>query len=176
MYPLIRLAKEVFLNRRRDRLALGETHVAYMRVRPWDIDVFLDLNNGRILTLMDLGRFGFFVRMGILKVLKEHGWYGTVAGSVVRYRRRITVFQRLELRTRVLGWDDRFTYFEQAFWRGPDCCAHAVVRTAITTGKGIVPSVEVAKSMGYGEISPPLPDWVADWAAAETKRSWPPER
>lgn len=176
MYPIVRLTKEVILNRRRDPISLGDTHVTYLRAWPWDIDVFLDLNNGRILTLMDLGRFGFFVRQGILRVLKDRGWYGTVAGTVVRYRRRITVFQRLELRTRVIGWDGRFTYFEQAFWRGDECCAHAVVRTAITSGKGIVPTDQVAEAMGYAAISPALPDWIADWAAAEMKRPWPPER
>lgn len=176
MYPFTRLAKEIFINRNRGPLAVGEVHVTRLRAWPFDIDPFLDLNNGRILTLMDLGRMGFFVRMGILKVLKERGWYGTVAGSAVRYRRRITAMQKLELRTRVIGWDDRFIYFDQAFWRGDECCAHAIVRTAITTGKGIVPTSEVAEAMGYDPVSPPLPDWVASWDGAERDRPWPPER
>ena len=176
MYPIFRLAKEVMLNSRRDPIELGETHVTYFRVWPLDIDTFMELNNGRILTLMDLGRMGFFVRMGIPKQLKERGWYGTVAGTVVRYRRRVTVWQKLELRTRVIGWDEKFTYFDQAIWRGDECCAHAVVRTAITTGKGIVPSVQVADAFGYEPASPDLPDWVKSWDAAEQQRPWPPER
>ncbi len=174
MYPMIRFAKEVLLNLRAQPIAVGDIHRAYMRTWPWDIDIFLDLNNGRILTLMDLGRFGFFVRNRITRVLKKNGWYGTVAGSVIRYRRRITVFQRLELRTRVLGWDERFTYFDQSFWRGDECCAHVVVRTAITSGKGIVPSEDVARALGLGAESPALPDWVTAWDAAEQQRPWPP--
>ncbi|MDJ0638528.1 MAG: acyl-CoA thioesterase [Paracoccaceae bacterium] len=176
MYPVIRLLKETYVNRRRAPLAVGETHVTHMRAWPWDIDIFLDLNNGRILTLMDLGRFGLFVRIGILKVMKERGWYGTVAGSAVRYRRRITVMQKLELRTKVIGWDDRFTYFDQSFWQGDTCCTQAIIRTAITTGKGIIPTSEVAQAMGFAPESPPLPDWVAAWAKAERERTWPPER
>ncbi len=174
MYPFVRLAKEVLRNYRRDPLPVGEVHVTHLSVWPWDIDMFMELNNGRILSLMDIGRHGFFVRSGILKALKTNGWYGTVAGTAVRYRRRITLGQKLELRTRVLGWDDRFTYFDQSFWRGDECCVHTVIRTAITTGKGIVPSYEIAEALGYDPVSPPLPDWVAGWAAAEKDRPWPP--
>lgn len=176
MYPFVRLAKEVALNRSRPPLAMGDVHVTHLRAWPFDIDPFLDLNNGRILTLMDLGRTGYFVRLGIPKILKEKGWYGTVAGSAVRYRKRITAMQKLELRTRVIGWDRRFIYFDQAFWRGGECCAHAVIRTAITTGKGIVPTSEIAGAMGYDPVSPPLPAWILAWDAAEQDRPWPPER
>ena len=176
MYPFARLAKEILLNRRRGPLAPGEAHVTHLRAWPIDIDPFLDLNNGRILTLMDLGRMGFFVRMRIPQVLKARGWYGTVAGSAVRYRRRITAMQKLELRTKLIGWDDRFIYFDQAFWRGDECCAHAVVRTAITTGRGFVPTGEVATAMGFHAESPPLPAWIAAWDGAEGDRPWPPAR
>lgn len=176
MYPVVRLAKQMWLNRNADPVAVGEDHVIPLLAWPWDIDVFLDLNNGRVLTLFDLGRFGLFQRMGVLKTLKSRGWYGTVAGTVIRYRKRITVFQKLELRTRVIGWDDRFTYFEQAFWRGEDCMAHAVIRTAITSGRGIVPTAEVTEALGLGPDSPPLPDWIAHWTQAENARPWPPER
>ena len=174
MYPFGRLALEMARNWRRNPLAVGEVHVTHLRVWPWDIDMMMELDNGRILSLMDLGRHGFFIRSGILKALKTKGWYGTVAGSAVRYRHRITLGQKLELRTRVIGWDARFVYFDQAFWRGQECCAHVVLRTAITTGKGIVPTGEIAEVLGYDPVSPSLPDWVAAWADAETQRSWPP--
>ncbi len=175
MYPFLRLAKELVSNRARPELSLGDTHVSHVRVWPLDIDPFMELNNGRILTVMDLGRFGTLQRMSVPRLLKDNGWYGTVAGSVVRYRRRVTVFQKLEIRTRILGWDARFIYFEQALWRKGECCAHAVVRIAVTGGKGIVPTSVIAEAFGFPQESPPLPDWVADWAAAETARPWPPE-
>ena len=174
MYPVVRLTNEIIRNRKAGPVALGETHLTNIRVWPWDIDVFFDLNNGRILTLMDLGRFGYFARNRVIPTLKKKGWYGTVAGSVIRYRRRITMFQRLELRTRVLGWDARFTYFDQGFWHKDQCCAHAVVRTAITDGKGIVPSKDVAELLGFHSDSPALPDWVRAWDGAEQQRPWPP--
>ncbi|MEM6384951.1 MAG: thioesterase family protein [Pseudomonadota bacterium] len=175
MYPVFRMAKELIRNRNTEELALGDTHVCTMRVRPWDIDPFLELNNGRILTLFDLGRFGLLQRMNMPKMLRQNGWYGAVGGSVVRYRRRITVFQKLELRTRVIGWDDRFTYIEQAFWRGSECCAHAIVRIVVTSGKGIVPTADLAAAFNFPVDSPALPDWVRRWSEAEANRTWPPD-
>jgi len=175
MYPFVRMAKELFQNRNAPVLALGDTHVSDIFIWPWDIDPFMELNNGRVLTLLDLGRFGLLQRLKVPRLLKDNGWYGTVAGSVVRYRRRITVFQRLELRTRILGWDARFIYIEQALWRKSECCAHAVVRIAISGGNGIIPTEEIAHAFEFPPESPELPSWVSAWAEAETNRTWPPE-
>lgn len=174
MYPFLRALKEIVVARRSLRLETGNWHVTQLIVWPWDIDMFRDLNNGRVLTLFDIGRIGLFVRMGFFGTMKENGWYGTVAGTAVRYRRRITIFQKLELRTRIIGWDARFIYFEQGFWRGGDCAAHAVVRTAVTAGKGIVPPSEAVRAAGLPEASPVLPDWVRAWSEAEQLRPWPP--
>ena len=104
----------------------------------------------------------------------QHYWFKTIAGTAIRYRRRITLFQRLEMRTRVSGWDDRFTYVEQSLWRKGDGCAQAVLRTALTTGKGIVPPSEFAEVLDMPEQSPALPAWVQRWSEAEAERPWPP--
>lgn len=174
MYPIIRLAKEFIVHRNAGALSLGDTHVSKITCMPWDIDVFMEMNNGRVLTLFDLGRFILFKRLGIMSEMKARKWTGTIAGTAIRYRRRITLFQRLELRSRVLGWDDRFTYVEQSLWRGDECCAHAVLRTALTAGRGIIPPRECVEALGLPTASPELPDWVQAWTKAERERPWPP--
>jgi hypothetical protein len=70
---------------------------------PLDADMFWEMNNGRILTFYDLGRFGLAQRIGLMRTLRDRGWGLVVAGSSVRYRARIRPFQRFELRTRLLG-------------------------------------------------------------------------
>ena len=40
--------------------------------------------------------------------------------------------------------------------------------------KGIVPPAQVVRAMGQDIVSPPLPDWVQAWIAAEGARPWPP--
>ena len=50
MYPWFRMAKELW-KFRKTRLGPFETHVSTHRCWPWDIDPFMELNNGRTLTL-----------------------------------------------------------------------------------------------------------------------------
>ena len=70
MYPVIRMAKEFWVNRRAPTLTFGEFHVSHHRCWPWDLDLWLELNNGRALTLYDLGRLVLFKRTGLLSLLK----------------------------------------------------------------------------------------------------------
>jgi acyl-CoA thioesterase FadM len=174
MYPAIRLAKEFIRHRNAPKLAVGETHVTTLICWPWDIDVFMELNNGRTLTLYDLGRTVMYRRLGVMDAMKRKRWGGTVAGATVRYRARVRAFQKVELRTTMIGWDDRFNYVVQSMWRGDTCTSQALLRMAVTDKDGLVPAARVAEALDFPLQSPPLPDWVTAWVKAEGQRPWPP--
>ena len=176
MYPYVRLAKELWKFRNAPPLGILEPHISNHRIWPWDLDPWRELNNGRTLTLFDLGRIPMSVRMGFDKVAKAKGWGITVAGNSTRYRRRVTLFQQVTQISRVVGWDDRFTYLEQSFWRGDDCTSHMLLRSAFTSKTGIVPPAEVLAALGQPVQSPALPDWISHWIAADQQRIWPPQR
>ncbi|MCT4557752.1 MAG: thioesterase family protein [Pelagimonas sp.] len=178
MYPFIRMIKEVVKARRQPPMSLLETHVSHLMCWPWDLDIWMELNNGRTLTIYDLGRIPLAQRTGLVEILRDHKWGLTVAGSVVRYRKRVRMFDKLTTYSRTLGWDARFVYLEQSMWnsRG-DCTSHAVYRTAVTDKNGIVTPDRVMGAMNLTDLkSPDLPDWVQDWIKAEDKRPWPPEK
>jgi acyl-CoA thioesterase FadM len=174
MYPYLRMAKEMWKFRKAPPLGIFEAHVSTHRIWPWDLDPWRELNNGRTLTLFDLGRIPMAVRMGFEKVARETGWGITIAGNTTRYRRRVTVFQRLTQVSRVLGWDDRFVYLEQSFWRGNDCTASMLARSAFISKAGIVSPADFLTAIGQPVESPALPDWVVGWIAADGIRQWPP--
>jgi acyl-CoA thioesterase FadM len=174
MYPFFRFAKEMIKFRNAPPLGICDTHVSHHRCWPWDLDPWIELNNGRTLTLYDLGRIPMAVRTGLAGILREKGWGITVAGNTTRYRRRIRAFERFELRSRCIGWDARFFYIEQAMWKGTDCANHILIRSAMTSAQGIVPPADVLRAMGKDEKSPALPDWVTAWIEADAKRVWPP--
>ena len=175
MYPFLRLAKELYLARRQPPLGLFDTHVSHHMCWPWDLDGFLELNNGRILTLYDLGRLPLAARAGLVGALRRNRWGLTMAGAVVRYRRRVRLFERFETRSRAVCWDARFIYIEQSMWTSDGACAsHVVYRAAATDRNGIVAPDRVLKAMGRSEASPPMPAWLAAWVAAEDLRPWPP--
>lgn len=174
MYPAIRLVTTLRHARRAGPLTMFDTDAHDLTCRPWDADMFLEMNNGRILTLYDLGRFHLSVRIGLWDLLREHDWGLVVAGSSVRYRARIRPFQRFTLKTRLLGWDHRFFYLEQGMYRGETCCNHALLRTGVTEKGRLAPIPDIARAMGVPPDATDLPDWVTAWAAADATRPWPP--
>lgn len=175
MFPFFRLGKELIIHRNAPELSIGKEHISRHMCMPWDLDMFLELNNGRTLSFFDLGRLVLAKRIGMFRVLKREGWGSSMAGACVRYRRRVTVFNVVEMRSRFIGWDARFAYMEQSMWhKNGDCANHAVYRVAMTDKNGIVSMDRVARAMGYDEISPPLPEWVRRWIAMEDARLWPP--
>lgn len=176
MYPFLRMFKVMALARRQPALGIFDTHVSHLRCWPWDLDPWIELNNGRTLTLYDLGRLPLSRRTGFERLLREKGWGLTVAGSTTRYRRRVTMFMRLTMHSRCVGWDGRFVYMEQSMWNGEECTSHVLIRSAIVSKSGIVPPAEMAVALGVAPESPALPDWVKAWTQAEATRPWPPER
>jgi len=166
----------MMLARRMAPLDLNEVHVSHHICWPWDLDLFLELNNGRAMTLYDLGRTMNAQRVGLIKAVHKNRWGLTMAGSTVRFRQRIRGFERFEMRSRVVSWDDKFTYLEQSMWkRNGTCASHVVFRAAVTDRNGLVPPERVLEALGRsGQEAPVMPEWIAAWCRADATRPWPP--
>lgn len=175
MYPYLRMGLELYLARRGPRPDPLAPWISHHTCLPWDLDPWRELNNGRTLTLFDLGRVPFAYACGMNDALRAEGWGMTVAGTSVRYRRRIQLFDKVTMITRVLGWDARFIYVDQTMWKGSACTTQAVPRLATTSASGILPPAQLMERMGVSPVSPPLPGWLSDWIAADAARPWPPE-
>lgn len=184
MYPFVRLAFQAWRHRADPPLGLMDVHESRHLCWPWDLDLWLELNNGRTLTLYDLGRIPWSNRLGFSALLRARGWQVAVAGASVRWRRRVHLLDRLSMRTRALGWDERFLYSEQSLWLGSgrsagECASHVLIRSAITGGRasgrrGIVPPEEAARALGWQGPAPELPPFAREWIRAEALRPWPP--
>ena len=124
MYPFLRMAKELIKTSLASKLKVTDVHVSHHICWPWDLDTFAELNNGRTLTLFDLGRFGLAQRTGVTDVLRKHKWGLTTAGASTRYRHRIKVFERIEMRSKLVFWDERFLYIEQTMLKKDGRCAN----------------------------------------------------
>ena len=175
MYPYLRMWQELWRFRNAPPLGPFDPHVSTVRIWPWDLDPWRELNNGRTLTLYDLGRLPLLKRIGYDRLVREKGWGATVAGNTTRYRRRITLFQKLTMVSRVIGWDARFIYIEQSMWRGGGCTSGILIRSAVISKGGMIPATEAMQALGVTAASPPLPDWVQAWIAGDAARPWPPE-
>ena len=175
MYPFLRLALNLYSARKLPPMNALGLHVSQHRCRLMDCDIFMEMNNGRILTLYEMGRFQAAVRMGLWSLLKKKRWGLTVAGTSIRYRRRIVPFEKYETRTRIATWDDRFVYIEQGMFKmSGECASHVLLRTAVVANGRAVPTDTLIKAMEITEPRPEPADWVRNWIDAEATRPWPP--
>jgi acyl-CoA thioesterase FadM len=152
---------------------ISERSVIRLRAGIGDMDLYPEVNNGRQLTLMDLGRIDVAARTGLMRVIRERRWNLVAGGSSIRYRRRLPLWARFTLRTEVIGHDERWFYFLQEMYRGETICSSALIKAGVRNRAGLIAASEVTAAMGRPDWNPPLPDWVIAWIAAEGQRPWP---
>jgi acyl-CoA thioesterase FadM len=134
---------------------------------PNDLDINLHVNNGRYLSLLDLGRVDLMQRSGLWRHFFRRRWMPVVAGVMVRFRRSLKVFQRFTLTTRMLGWDERFFYMEQQIVTDKGIAMMAYVRGCFVAPGGPLPTAVVLDAIGQSGPSPELPEAIRHWAASE---------
>lgn len=171
MFPFLRLGKVVATARSRPALGPLEDSVITMRVWPGDLDQNRHLNNGRYLTMMDIGRFDLVSRTGLMTHLLKNRWYPVVTAATIRFRRPIDAFQSYQLRTRILAWDEEAFFIEQRFERDGNVHAVAVIRGLFLGREGKVPTARLVSLVAPSAVSPPLPEWVATWDRSQRELS-----
>lgn len=183
MYPFLRLTQNIissataYHKSKKSGTLIGLTDTTEYRfiANINDIDNFFEMNNGRILTLFDLGRNDFAIRTGLGKKLLQQRWGLVVAGSTIQYRKRVRLFDKVLMKTRVCAIDDKWFYMEQTMWVKGRCTCHVLLRTAVTnfmTGKPI-PTAQVLSSLGYDDVGLPPDEWVQAWIDADKQRPFP---
>jgi YbgC/YbaW family acyl-CoA thioester hydrolase len=167
----LRLLAFTLLTRRRSRVSpLGPVRTPF-RVWPTDLDLLRHVNNGTYLTIMDIARLDLLSRAGIADEIRRRGWYPVVVAETITFRRSLTLFQRFEIRTEVLGWDERSVFLQQDFLRAERVVASAVIRARFLGRDGErVGPLQVLELAGEVGEQPQLPRWVQDWAASTDRR------
>lgn len=146
---------------------LDECRVS-LRVWPNDIDANLHMNNSRYLLAMDLGRWDFGLRTGVLQPAFRRRWLPTVGAATLRFRRALDPFQRFELATRLVGWDEKWWWFEQRFEVGGGVYAVGRVKALFRGRQGNVPTAALLEAAGCAQLPPPaLPESIRLWQQAE---------
>jgi len=170
MYPYFRLLRVFVAARLGATLELGEVGRLRFRVWPPDIDVYPEMNNGRQLTVMDMGRIDLAIRSGLFRLVRRSGWAFAAGGASVRYRRRLRPLHSFVLATDLVGYDERWFYFVQEIQRRELVHTSALVRIGVTSTTGLVPVPRVLEALDAGQWRPELPEWVQRWIEAEDHR------
>lgn len=158
MYPLLRIAGLVgpWLRPGAKVPLFAEVRTDF-RVHPHDLDTNLHLNNGRFLTLMDLGRLDWLGKTGLMWPVTRRRYLVVLGASQMVYLRSLQLFQRFQLYTRLESFDAKWFVMAQRFERGGRICAQGRVRGVFRRNNRTVPATQVLADCGLPDVRSPTP-------------------
>lgn len=165
MNLIFRTVLQWFRSRRASRLGIHDVGRTPFHVLPTDLDVLGHMNNGVYFSIMDLGRMDLMIRAGAWKRLGELGYYPVASNETITFRKSLQPWQRFDLETRIVGYDDRAVFVEQRFVVSGEIYARAFMRGRFLkkTG-GTVSIAELTDALGVDPAEVALPAWLARWS------------
>ncbi len=178
MYPYLRYTKTiigaVIANKKGRSLDLVETSEVTIRCSVTDLDPMLEMNNGRALTIYDIGRTDYIIRTGLGRMLLKKRWGMVVAGSTIQYRRRIRFLDKVTIKTHIIAMDERWIYLEHSMWVKGKPCSSTLLRTGVTEKGRVIDTKRFLEAMGKSGWDLPPTGYVKEWIESDTHRPWPP--
>lgn len=141
-------------------LGILDESVITLTVLPNDIDI-RKISDDRYFALMDLGRMDLVFRSGTLKFMVKHNWVPVVTFNTLRFRYPLKAFQRYQLKTSIVWWDDATFYWKQTFERKGRIVATGYLCGGPLGPNGQVPPQEVLDKIGQSPIKPSKPEIAA---------------
>ena len=159
MFPWLRLIRAGFRLIGASRADIFATTRISMRVWPNDLDINFHVNNGRYLTLADIGRIHWFMLTGALAVARRQKAFPVVGDAIAKFRRDLRTFQRFEIHTRLIGWDHKWAYMEHRFVRHGRVVGVVLVRGLFKGPAGPIDPDVLSAGLANSAPSPQLPAW-----------------
>jgi len=128
----------------RNDLSASAESSAWFRVMPWHCDPNLHMTNSRYFFFMDYGRFWRLMEVGVWKdIFVSKRWMPMAVSQEITYIKDIAPFERFEIRTQLVGWDEKYHYVVQEFYGKKGLCAKAMIRNVYVSKGKVVNTDEV---------------------------------
>lgn len=167
MYVFVRLLLVILRARRQPKVDPRAEIRTPLRIWPNDLDFNWHLNNGRYLTLFDLGRMDLVMRCGMIGPMWTHKWFPVLASATVRFRREVPAFAKVELTTRIVHWDEKWFWIEHRLEQDGSVVARGMVKGLFRGPEGNVPVRRLMQETGVDAGMPDAPELVRRWTELE---------
>lgn len=138
----------LYISKRKDTIKdIFRTHVFHSVVMPADLDFTGHMNNARYVREADIARCHFFAEYKMVQTVRALGGYMVMNANCSRFHQALNVFEHFDIRTHILGWDDRLLYVEQLFVRPSNGLVVAVVLARFNM-TGTTPAVVMERLTG----------------------------
>ena len=175
MYPYHRLVRMFIVNtfKKKKEEKIDDEFIWKFRPGFGDIDLYPEVNNGRHFVLFDLARYDLAFRIKLVKYVTKNKYAFVIGGSTIRYRKRLAPLKRAIVRTKLVGADSKFFYFQQSTEQKGEVKSSALIRAGIRKKGGTVEPEKLMQDLGY-EMDTFMQDWVKEWANwDDNSRPWP---
>ena len=168
-YPYFRLFKTYIESIGKEPIDITEESVLNFRAGLFDIDPYLEVNNGRYHTLGDIARFNHGFRSGFYKNSRMHGITFTLAGATAKYRHRIPFWKKFEMRTKIVYTDDKWVYYMTDFHTNERLSSSILARTGCVKNGKLISTEDSARYFNLNVPKYELPGWVSLWIQSDSK-------
>lgn len=131
----------------------------------FDCDANLHVTNARYLSLADLARFDLLARLGFFPLLTRRGHRILLGTTCLRFRRDVPLFARYTVRSRLVGWDEKWLYNEHLFEIGGRAAVVVLAKFLVIDGsrEKLSPREALGRMLGADGLvdSPPVPERAA---------------
>ena len=117
----------------------------------------MHVNNGRYLSIMDLGRLDLMFRAKMFWSLMLSGYYPVVVSEGIRFKKALMPFQFFQIKTQIEHWTEKDIYIRQEFLRNKRVIAEGYVKARfLHRKKGSVSTEQLFKllNLEYKKAAP----------------------
>ena len=156
----IKLIFKIIFAKKRSPL---DKSVLIFRAWPLDCDIYFHLTNARYPAFMDLGRTLLLGQAGIIGKLLKNKYLLIPVSSEISFIREIKPFQKFELHSQLITWDDTYWFVDQKFVSGDILHAHATIRGLVLKNGKKAPFQEVLDLLDQHYDPPQTPERILAW-------------
>ena len=133
-----------------------------------DMDTNGHMNNGRYLTVMDFGRVHLSGVVGLAKPVIKKRCQPLVAVSAMRHFKSVEFMQKMTIKTRLAGLDQKWFYFEQRIFVADQLVCVGLIKGLIMGQGRKIPTEEVLSWMGLPPRKIKIPVYFKDLDKTES--------
>ena len=152
-----KLLFSLLILRVRPRFKFLDTVLSRYRVKPWDLDANVHMNNVKYLKYLEKGRVEHMIHTPYFTKLYRRKIHSLIVNTEVSYIKSLLPFQRFSVSTRISSWDDKYVYYDQRVESQGELYAAAVVRMVLMANGKKASPLEVFNKIWPDTRVPALP-------------------
>jgi len=140
-----------------------------LNFRVWITDIDLSImNNAAMLSITEMGRIDLMIRTGFLTHVRRNRLYVPLASISAQFRRPLKRFQKFQLKTQLIYWDEKWIYISHRILREEKIIAVALAKCTVKKGTELIPFESIIHKLNWGMKPKNRPEMIDRFERGET--------